>query len=281
MTDDGRSARQTARRAECPDHECMTPACRNEHDEAGRPSGLVAEMQYKTTNDLAGQPVAVPPEIAGSQREPNTLTELTVFVGTLALAYFSGWRARDLIWSLWLSSLCVGFLSVVVSHGRRIIRPDATAVERIFSFLGSIVVIGIFSIHFGMFHYIYAAILDLLMPLMDHPGRVYIGKLTWTGGVSFSFWATLGIALVQYWPVVLLNALRDHRIILSPSDETAKGMGPYYAILKLHFLIMGLGACYELGLDSFPVYAAVYTLLFSPARLWRIIFRSNKPEAQQ
>ena len=214
-------------------------------------------------------------------RVSDTAVEFVAFAGTLALAYFSGWLTKDLIWSLWLSSLAVGFLSVLVSGGRRIIRPDATMVERTFSIAGALGAIVLFSIHFGAFHYVYAAILDLLMPLMDHPGRVYIGKLTWKGGTSFSFWLTLGIALVQYWPVVLLNVFRDRRSVLSSSVMTGKEVGPYLTILKLHFIVMGLGACYALGLDSFPVYAAVYTLLYSPATLWKMIFRRKKSEDHQ
>lgn len=238
----------------------------------------MAETEINNKNSLAAKPIPAPLEKEGSQPESNLFVEIFAFGGTLALAYFSGWRAKDLIWSLWLSSLVVGFLSVLVSGGRRIIRPDATMVERAFSIIGALGAILTFSVHFGLFHYVYASILDLLMPLMDHPGRVYVGKLTWMGGTSFSFWETLGIAIVQYWPVVLLNVMRDRQSVLASSVMTGKETAPYLIILKLHFLVMGLGACYGLGLDSFPVYAAVYTLLFSPAKLWRMIFK-RKPSS--
>jgi hypothetical protein len=240
----------------------------------------LAELPNNNVEANATKPVAAAPETKGSERGSDTALEIAVFVGTLALAYFSGWRAKDLIWSLWLSSLAIGFLSVLVSGGRRIIRPDATMVERAFSVIGALGAIMVFSVHFGMFHYVYASILDLLMPLMDHPGRVYIGKLTWKGGTSFSFWETLGIAIVQYWPVVLLNVMRDRQSVLSSSVMTGKETAPYLVILKLHFLVMGLGACYGLGLDSFPVYAAVYTLLFSPAKLWKLVFK-RKSEVRE
>lgn len=210
----------------------------------------------------------------------DTVIEASTYVGTLALAYFSGWSTNDMIWSLWLSSLLIGFLIVVVSSVRRIFRPDATPLERAFSLVGGLGAIAFFSLHFGFVHYVYAAILDLLMPLMEHPDRIYKGNLTWTIGTPFSFWETLGISVVQYWPVVLLNVIRDRRSVFSSSVMTGKETGPYLAIAKLHFLVMGLGACYGLGLDSFPVYAAVYTLLFSPATLWRMIFR-RKPQVTE
>lgn len=201
----------------------------------------------------------------------DTLSEIGVFVGTLAIAYWSGWTTRDLIWSLWLSSLFAGYLAVVVSGGVRIFRRGLNAVERSFAVLGLIGVLIGFTIHFGSFHYLYASMLDLLMPLMDHPGRVYVGKLSWKGGSWFSIWETLAIAVTRYWPVVVMNAWRDRATILA-EETTKENLGPYKAVLRLFFLVMGLGCCYELGLDSFPVYAAVFTLLYSPAALWKRLF---------
>jgi hypothetical protein len=204
----------------------------------------------------------------------NTLSEVAVFVGTLALAYWSGWTTKDMIWSLWLSSLCFGYLSVASTGVRRTVRPGLNAVERSFSFAGMIGSLFALSIHFGPFHYIYAAILDLLMPLMAHPDRVYIGKLTWKGGMMFSFWETLAIAIARYWPVAAMNIWRDRSILLS-DDAAKKNLNPYKAILRLHFLVMGLGMCYGLGLDSFPVFALVFTALYSPATIWKKIFRRD------
>ncbi|MFH0992607.1 MAG: DUF6498-containing protein [bacterium] len=206
----------------------------------------------------------------------DVVPEITAFGGTLALAFFSGWSTRDLIWSLWLSSLTVGFLSAAVKPVCRVFQSDLTALERVFSIIGVLGAMLMFSIHFGSFHYLYAAMLDLLMPLMDHPGRVYIGKLTWKGISPFSFWVTLGIAFSHYWPVAVLNVFRDRRTIMS-ENEPGKNFGPYRTVLKLHFLVMGLGACYGLGLESFPVYAAVFIALFVPATLWKRIF-VRKPE---
>jgi hypothetical protein len=124
----------------------------------------LAEVQNNNVNTRAAQPAASAAGKEESQQGSDTALEIAVFLGTLALAYFSGWHAKDLIWSLWLSSLAVGFLSVRVSGGRRIIRPDATMVERAFSVIGALGAIMVFSVHFGLFHYVYASILDLLMP---------------------------------------------------------------------------------------------------------------------
>ncbi|MDQ5978608.1 MAG: hypothetical protein QG602_1582, partial [Verrucomicrobiota bacterium] len=37
------------------------------------------------------------------------------FVGGLALAWYAGWQTADLVWSLWLSSLAVGYAMIVWS----------------------------------------------------------------------------------------------------------------------------------------------------------------------
>lgn len=161
-----------------------------------------------------------------------------------------------------------------MNAARRVVRPDATVVERIFSVVGGIGALLFFSIHFGSFHYVYASILDLLMPLMAHPDRVCVGRLTWKGGTSFSFSGTLSLAVTQYWPVAALNVLGDRRRLLTDVTNV-KDIGPYLAVVKLHFIVMGLGVCYGLGLESFPVYAAVFTLLYAPTTMWKRLFRRN------
>jgi hypothetical protein len=204
--------------------------------------------------------------------DPQLVPEVVVYLGTLLLAYLSGWTTKDLIWSLWLSSLVFGYLAVAAKSIRKVRQPGQTTLDVLLSTVGLIGALLAFTIHFGPFHYVYASILDLLMPLMSHPERVYIGKLTWKGGGWFSLWGTIAIAVSRYWPVVVMNAWRDRSILLS--DATAEtNLSPYKAILRLHFLVMGLGACYGLGLDSFPVYALVFTVLYPPVTLWRRIFQ--------
>ena len=105
----------------------------------------MAETKNNIVNTPTAKAAAPTAEKEELQRGSDTAIEIAVFFGTLTLAYFSGWLTKDLIWSLWLSSLMVGFLSVAVSSGRRIIRPDATMVERVFSFIGAIFAIWIWA----------------------------------------------------------------------------------------------------------------------------------------
>lgn len=39
-------------------------------------------------------------------------------------------------------------------------------------------------------------------------------------------------------------------------------------MLKLHFLMLALGALYAVGLDTFPVFVLVLFFLYAPGSIW-------------
>jgi hypothetical protein len=82
--------------------------------------------------------------------------------------------------------------------------------------------------------------------------------------------------MLRYWPVAAMNAWCDRSIFLSDTAANTN-LDPYKAILRLHLLVMGLGTCYRLCLDSCPVYALVFTVLYSPSILWKKIFNGRLP----
>src|SRR5262249_34710475 len=45
------------------------------------------------------------------------LPDLLAFCLGLGLAYFLGWETRDLVWSLWLGSLVLGYLTILSTVG--------------------------------------------------------------------------------------------------------------------------------------------------------------------
>ncbi|MDI6845639.1 MAG: hypothetical protein QME28_05820 [Candidatus Saccharicenans sp.] len=45
------------------------------------------------------------------------LLDLALFMGTVYLARQERWLASDLVWSLWISSLAVGYSYILVSIG--------------------------------------------------------------------------------------------------------------------------------------------------------------------
>ncbi|MCB1198813.1 MAG: hypothetical protein KDK51_10590, partial [Deltaproteobacteria bacterium] len=43
----------------------------------------------------------------------SILTEVALFFATLACAWYWQWQADDLVWALWISSLTIGYMTLV------------------------------------------------------------------------------------------------------------------------------------------------------------------------
>lgn len=54
------------------------------------------------------------------------LVEIALFAIAVALSVYYGWTARDLLWSLWISSLTVGYCSILAGIGRNLISGKMT-----------------------------------------------------------------------------------------------------------------------------------------------------------
>src|SRR3990170_9101162 len=52
------------------------------------------------------------------------LLDLFLFVGTVALAWYEQWSAKDLVWSLWISSLVLGYSYILTSIFGGLLRGD-------------------------------------------------------------------------------------------------------------------------------------------------------------
>lgn len=198
--------------------------------------------------------------------------DIGAFLGSLALAYFSGWSTKDLIWSLWLSSLVSGFLYFLIGYVSPVLEQGQTIVERALKVIGGLIGLAFFSFHFGFFHYIHASILDLFMPLMEQPNRVYIGKLTWRGSTPFSFFGTTAVALQSYWSFVVLNLAYDYKLFFSGIKKRDQFIA-YKNVIKLHLLLFVLAGLFAIGLESFFAFAFVFAVYFMPTSVWSILFR--------
>ena len=206
------------------------------------------------------------------------VSDAVAFVGTLAIAWYFGWSTGDLIWSFWFTSLVMGFTMALAGYGVPLLRPDKHPVERTLSLVGGLFGLAFFTVHFGMFHYVYASMLDLFFPLLPQPDRVYVGTLTWRGTVSATIPDILRITTSNYWMFALINILHDSRMVFTPIQPLSS-FQPYRSMLKLHFLIFALGALYAVGLDSFPVFAFVLFFFFTPVSVWRYFFGRKRTES--
>ncbi len=209
----------------------------------------------------------------------------------LAVARWAGWTASDLIWSLWLASLVVGYTTIVwmIGHPAFVLtviswRSRHEALNTTGSLIGftAVVLVGaafmlaFFTVHFGGFHFIHSGFLQHFFPL-DAPGvaRPEFGDK----GVFFE-------VLRRYW-VFLPSAFLSHRAVfmrapltldaerwvagLAKNANKSKGfiLAPYVNVLRMHGLIFFFGFAHFAGLDNFAVYAVIYLVYFFPWRLVR------------
>lgn len=221
------------------------------------------------------------------------------FAGGLALAWFGRWDTKDLVWSLWLSSLVVGYAMIVWSifgpavfigtqaWGERAMLHDTPKGPLVAGgsvlLIGGLFLLAFFTVHFGMFHFVHSVFLNAFFPV--EPGM--------RGPSVALYWEVL----TTYWPFVLVAAVAERQAFrLKPQPEEApdtavtveavaarkvrnkmKGgmdgmMAPYRNVVRLHLLIFFFAFAHFAELDSFLVYAVVYAVYFFP---WRLVKRDK------
>jgi hypothetical protein len=142
--------------------------------------------------------------------------------------------------------------------------------QRAFLAIAGFIGVGFFSVHFGMFHYVYARMLDLPWPLRNDPGRVYLGHLTWRGVSEFSFFETLWLAIQNYWMLAFINIGRDYASLFRV-DAKYDNFQAYKKVLRLHAVMMLMVFLNFLGLESFALFVIFFLILYAPSALWKTV----------
>ena len=232
---------------------------------------------------------------------------LLAFGMGLALAYFLEWELTDLVWSLWLSSLVVGYLTILSTAGGtayfgiQLIRqpefdPSHRAVVIIAGLGFGLFYIGFFSLHFCGFHAGHSVFLNAFFPVEGVPqdgfGAAFMNPLL--------LWKLVFQYLLLPYGIFLIPALiveREHLIApfktpsfdltvdkMNRKKKGAKGLGdgmlrPYANVIRMHLLIFFFAGCHLLKVDSFLVYVVVSLVYFFP---WRDLkkFRQGRKNAQ-
>ena len=106
------------------------------------------------------------------RRWTRIVPDLLALIYSLILAWFLHWSVKDLVWGLWLSSLLVGFTTIVLV----VLGPVAKEVRRetgigpqIASVAGGLFALAFFTVHFGMFHFVHSVFLNLFFPVDNQP----------------------------------------------------------------------------------------------------------------
>ncbi len=232
-----------------------------------------------------------PEEKAHAAEAMPVWPDLLAFVAGLLLAASAGWDTTGLVWSLWLSSLVVGYASLVLLVVRLVWGTSETAPKVhestgsswLLTFVfacGGLLLLAFFTVHFGGFHWGHSIFLGLFFPLD--------GSAPLSGGAMLD--------ADDYWEIVkrcwwfLPLAFVAERAAFMPekkhagemtaeesSNRFGEGMlAPYRNVVRLHLLIFFFAFAFFAGLDGIWIFIVVYAVYFFP---WRIL-KTWKKETQ-
>lgn len=218
----------------------------------------------------------------------------------LAMAWWFAWRVGDLVWTLWLSSLVVGYcmilwnifgraLTVAWRHpGDVVARVAESPLPSILGLLligaGGLFMLAFFTVHFGGFHFVHSVFLNAFFPIWgeafesgDFPdGDLYLEVLRRYG------W---------FLPLAFVAERASFRPFDAKPQRSAEGpaaritdpalhpqdkddfFAPYRGVVRMHLLIFFFAGAAALHLDHFLVYAVVYAVYFFP---WRMLSKGSR-----
>ena len=220
----------------------------------------------------------------------------------LGVAYFLKWQTKDLVWSLWLCSLVLGYLTLLsaIACGayigiQKIKGNHLTMNQLVLVVLAGIAVgvffLAFFSIHFCGFHVGYSVFLQVFFPVEGVPSECFGSAFVNPPLLWFLVFKHLirpyGLFLI---PTIiaerkrifrpLIDAVKSARdgVITNEPDTAEAGRGtrgdpfslgdamvrPYINVGRMHLLIFFFAFCHVLKVESFLVYALVYSVYFFP-----------------
>jgi len=198
--------------------------------------------------------------------------DLLAFVGTVTWALVFHWQARDLIWSLWISSLSFGYALMFTFYITGIVK--APGLWKIGALLGGLFPLAFFTIHFGLFHLIHGMFLNNFFPLLSAPSLRHQSLLS----ILFTF---APAALAAYWPFVLMTFVsraRDFRWEGDRKFQMQSAMSrPYINVIRMHLLIFVFAGLQAAKLSQYAI-LPVLLFYFFP---WRVFNRHRQALATE
>ena len=228
-----------------------------------------------------------------SSRWASAWPDVLAFALGLGVARFAGWTTTDLVWSLWLSSLVVGYSMIVwmivrpalaIARGARenaALTAQAFAQAKLPVVAGAGILVGgglfmlaFFTVHFGGFHYVHSQFLSGFFPLDGtQAGRAGTAGMDTYLEVVRRYWTFLPAAFLAE-RAAFVNRPTLVPVMNRASKAQASGavLAPYRNVIRMHLLIFFFAFAHFAGLDSFVVYAIVYAVYFFP---WRLVRRAE------
>lgn len=217
----------------------------------------------------------------------NFIPDLLAFVISLLFAFHMQWEMADLVWSLWLSSLVLGYLTFFSACAGAVyyvlMQKDSTEYRNVKDILialaGCLFFLAFFSFHFGAFHSAHASFLSSFFPLEGLEA-----ELKGLGLNPIHMWAFVFKNLLfpySFFLVAVVIAEREHvfshllkgiragsgiRVYENKDSNPLADiiMRPYINVIRMHFLIFFFAFCYYHNTDDWFVFATVYAVYFFP-----------------
>lgn len=260
-------------------------------------------------------PKEIPPRPIQRRTWASIGPDVLAFAIGLAIAWVGHWKTTDLVWSLWLGSLTLGYLTIlstlaagtvvgikVVSHDEF---PRRYRLPAILGGTGlALVLLAFFSFHFCAFHAGHAGFLSVFFPLEGLSPETFFDAFT----NPFRLWKTAFRHLLPLYGAFLVPAIiaeRSHVFAAiagalkavnerTPPDAAKQWFAadperqkavrdpfvrPYLNVVRMHLLIFFFAFCHAVGLESFWVFSAVYFVYFFPWSAFRREGPTNPPQS--
>lgn len=203
--------------------------------------------------------------------------DMILFCATALLAWLRKWSAGDLLWSLWLSSVLLGYslllTALAIGPISRLLQRrsgDSASLPAVLVVPGALFMVGFFTVHFMGFHFVHSMFLNSFFPLATLETSISVG----------SYVALIAEALSRYWPFVLISALsmgtQFRRAFEHTSDKIT--MMPYRNVIRMHLMIFLIAGLSSAGVPDLALYPTLI-LYFFPYGAVRDTLRRQRASA--
>jgi hypothetical protein len=187
--------------------------------------------------------------------------DFLLFAITVVVAYASHWTASDIVWSMWISSLVLGYSFILSSTAVSVIRPKEPfePIYCAFRSIGALPMLIFFTFHFGFFHCGHAHIMSDFFPII--PGVSSRGN---NGSEISNFIAFIKICLIRYWPFVLTSAIyqyENYKKALN-SEPGIMTLWAYVNVMKNHVMIFVVAFLNSQKLNSLILLSVLFLYFF-------------------
>ena len=231
----------------------------------------------------------------------------------MGIAYFLKWEVKDLVWSLWLCSLVIGYLTVLSALGAgayiglSIVMHKDFKKELLIPMIIGGAAFGLFfliffSFHFGGFHAGHSVFLQSFFPVEGVPAtgfdKAFMNPpLLWVMVFRYlikPYGLFLIPTIIVERQLVFQPVIRAVRSLCDGNDHSEDGktslsilskhpigyamFRPYINVVRMHLLIFFFAFSAIMKVETFVVYATVYFVYFFPwSEIWRARRLKTKP----